>query len=78
MTAGRNIGGVLDLAALAALTDRDVTLARHATRHRPKDPEALRAAIHELRSRGLGDYDIAAATGMSVEIVRRTLGERSP
>jgi hypothetical protein len=38
----------------------------------------MRAAIHELRSRGLGDYDIATATGLSVEYVRRVLGEPRP
>jgi hypothetical protein len=73
MTARRTLGGVLDLAALAALTGRDETAERH--RHRPEDAQTMRAAIHELRSRGLGDYDIAAATGLSVEYVRRVLGE---
>jgi hypothetical protein len=64
----RNIGGVLDLAALN----------RRSTQHRRQDPQAVRAAIVELRSRGLGDYDIAAATGVSVEYVRRVLGEPRP
>ena len=73
MTSRRTLGGTLDLAGLAALTGRDLESQRH--RYRPADPEAIRAAIHELRSRGLGGADIAAATGLSAEFVRRTLGE---
>jgi len=80
---GHNIGGTLDLAALAALTDRDVTfdvtldvtLERHAAnRHRPQDAATIRAAIHELAARGYGDYQIAQTTQLSVDYIRRTLG----
>ena len=67
----RSIGDEIDLAGLAALTD--VTLDRH--RHRPQDAQAVRAAIFELRSRGLGDYAISGATGLDVAYVRRVLGE---
>jgi hypothetical protein len=44
--------------------------------HRPKNQDELRVACHELRSRGFGDHGIASATGLSVEAVRRLLGER--
>ena len=76
MTSRRTLGGTLDLAALAALTRRDVTAERH--QHRPQDAQTMRIAIHELRARGFGDYDISAATGLSVEYVRRVLGEPRP
>lgn len=61
------LGGVLDLAALNALTGRD--------RHRPKTREEMRASVHELRGRGMDDHTIARATGLSVEQVRRMTGE---
>lgn len=56
-----NVGGVLDLDALARL-------------HAPKTSDELRVACHELRTRGYSDHDIAAATRLSVEAVRRLLG----
>ncbi len=56
------ISGVLDLEALARL-------------HAPRTSDELRAACHELRGRGYSDHGIAAATGLSVEAVRRLLGE---
>jgi len=62
-----NIGGALDIKALEALHGR--------TQHRPQSREEMRAAIHEMRSRGMTDYGIAAATRLSVEIVRQMLGE---
>jgi hypothetical protein len=49
--------------------------ARLATQNRPRDAQAIRAAIHELHGQGLGDYAIAGATGLSVEHVRRILSE---
>jgi hypothetical protein len=61
-------------ASRGALTGRDVTLDPH-SKHRPQDPQAMRAAIHELRSRGLGDHEIAGATAPSVEYVCRVLSE---
>jgi hypothetical protein len=39
--------------------------------HRPHDAETIRAAIHELRNRGFGDYQIAETTQLSVDYVRR-------
>jgi 2-iminoacetate synthase ThiH len=33
-------------------------------------------AIHKLARSGMGDYSIAAATRLSVEMVRKILGER--
>ena len=62
MTSG-TIGGVLDYAALARL-------------NRPRDIASIRAAIHELANRGLGDYEIASACELAVEQVRRILGAR--
>jgi hypothetical protein len=59
----RSIGGVLDYAALARL-------------NRPRDNDAMRAAVHELASRGLGDYEIARACELAVEQVRRILAEQ--
>jgi hypothetical protein len=44
--------------------------------NRPQDAQAIRATLHELRGRGFGDYEIASATALSVEYVRRVLGER--
>lgn len=35
------------------------------------------AAIHRLAASGMGDYGIAAATRLSVEMVRTILGETS-
>lgn len=55
---------------LEALAGRD--------RHRPQSREEMRIAVHELRQRGMTDYGIAAATQLSVEQVRRMLGERTP
>ena len=49
--------------------------AQRATQHRPRDAQAILAAIHELRSQGLGNNEIAGATGLSVEYVRRVLSE---
>ena len=49
--------------------------ARLATLNRPQDAQAILAAIHDLRSRGLGDYGIASATSLSVEYVRSVLSE---
>jgi hypothetical protein len=47
-----------------------------ANQHQPKDVDAMRMAVHELRNRGFGDHCIADVTSLSVEYVRRTLGER--
>lgn len=58
------IGGVLDY---AALTGRD--------RHRPATREEMQIAVFEMAARGMTDYGIAAATHLSVEQVRRMLGE---
>jgi hypothetical protein len=49
--------------------------ARLATLNRPRDDQATRLAIHELRVREMGDYEIAAATSLSVEYVRSVLSE---
>ena len=61
------IGGTLDLAALGALAGRN--------QHRPQSREALRAAVHEMRQRGMDDHTIARATELSIEQVRAMLGE---
>jgi hypothetical protein len=58
------IGGTLDYAALTGQT-----------RHRPQTRDEMRAAVHELASRGMTDHTIARATGLAVEQVRRLLGE---
>ena len=42
--------------------------------HAPKTTDELRVACVELHSRGFSDHDIAAATRLSVEAVRRLLG----
>jgi AraC-like DNA-binding protein len=54
---------------------KPIERAQRATQHRPQGAQAVRDAIHELRSRGLGDYEVASATGLSVEYVRRILAE---
>jgi DNA-binding NarL/FixJ family response regulator len=61
------IGGRLDLEALATLAGRE--------KHRPQTREEMRAAVHELASRGYTNHSIAHATGLSVEAVRKMLGE---
>ena len=61
----RSIGGSLDLAALAKL-------------HAPKTSDELRAACHELRSRGYSDHGIAQATGLSVSAGRQLLAAHGP
>ena len=61
------IGGALDY---AALTGRD--------RHRPQTHDEMRGAARELRDRGYSDHAIAAATGLSVEQIRRMLGWAPP
>jgi len=62
----KRIGGTLTLDALAALSGRD--------RHRPLDRDAMRAAVLELRQRGLLPADIAAALRISEGAVRDLLG----
>ncbi len=57
-----SMGGTLDLAALARL-------------HAPRTSEEIRSAIHEMRARGMGDHEIAQASGVAVEMVRRVLAE---
>ena len=64
------IGGTLGLEALATLAGRG--------QHRPQSREEMRAAVHELASRGMSDHTIASATGLAVEQVRRILGEARP
>jgi hypothetical protein len=46
------------------------------TINRPTDAETMRAAIHELRNRGMRDHEIADATALSVQYVRTVLAER--
>lgn len=43
--------------------------------HRPKSPDEMREAVNNMASNGYGDYIIAAATRLSVEVVRQMLGE---
>jgi DNA-binding CsgD family transcriptional regulator len=40
------------------------------------DREEQRAAIHRLSAAGMSDYTIAAATMLSVEMIRAILGAR--
>jgi DNA-binding NarL/FixJ family response regulator len=42
-------------------------------RHRPDDPQTLRAAALELRQRGLTDRDIASALRLTEPTVRQLL-----
>lgn len=63
-------GGVLDMDAYAKLSEPSKA-------HMPRTLDETRSAVKELAARGLGDYDIASATGLSVEGVRRLLGEHS-
>lgn len=44
--------------------------------HAPSTTEELRAACHDLHARGFSDHDIATATRLSTEAVRRLLGQR--
>jgi hypothetical protein len=63
----RNIGGVLDMAAMATLYGRDA--------HRPIDGEALQAECRRLRDSGLMAHDIAATLRIGVGAVHQALGE---
>ena len=45
--------------------------------HRPRDRNALRAAAHELSSRGLTPRDIASALQLGEAAVRDLLGRRA-
>jgi hypothetical protein len=65
----RTVPGRLDMTALAALAGRD--------RHRPQTHDEMRVAVHEMAARGMSAQSIAAAAQLSVEAVRRMLGERS-
>lgn len=47
-----------------------------AGKHRPHTREEMRVAVQEMAARGMTDHTIAAATKLSVEVVRRMLGER--
>jgi hypothetical protein len=42
------------------------------------DHEGQRAAIQRLAAAGTGDYEIAGATGLSVEMIRAILAARAP
>ena len=69
MSRSRSIGGRLDLAALMLLcgsTGRDLP-----------DRQVLRAAIVELRSRGLTARDIGQALGLAEAAVRELLEVRT-
>jgi DNA-binding NarL/FixJ family response regulator len=41
------------------------------------DRDQQESAIRRLAASGMNDYGIAAATGLSVEMVRRVIGERT-
>jgi hypothetical protein len=67
MTSHRNIGGVLDLAAMNALYGRD--------QHQPTDTAVLVSEIQRLRATGLTARDIAntlrLGLGAVVEALRQ-------
>lgn len=63
----RNIGGVLDMAAMAALYGRDT--------HRPTDGEALQAEIRRLHQTGLTARDIANSLRLGLGAVLEALRE---
>lgn len=50
--------------------------AKRAQLYRPHSPGEMKAAVHRLAREGYGDYIIASATRLSVEIVRQVLAER--
>jgi hypothetical protein len=60
------IGGTLDTAALSRLHFNVL------------DKEAKAAAIRRLAATGQTDATIATATGLSIEMVRRILADRTP
>lgn len=67
----RSIGGVLDLAALDALSgDNRMRHFRLLTR------EHQAIAVHRLAADGMSDYDISSATLLAVEQIRTILGAR--
>ena len=68
----RTIGGPLDYARLVGNPDADRMRHFHAL-----DREQQAQAIRRLGATGLSEHGIAQATGLSVEMVRQVLGERS-
>ena len=46
--------------------------------NRPRDTDTLRAAVHELRARGLTARDVAQALGLAETAIATLLGERTP
>ena len=62
------IGGVLDMAAYAALSQL----------HRPTDPEALAAEIRRLRATGLRARDISTALRLPHDQVVNVLADVTP
>ena len=60
----RTVAGVLDQAALARLHFQEL------------DREQQAAGIRGLAADGYGDHAIACATGLSVELIRRVIGEQ--
>ena len=70
----KSIGGPLDLVAIGQLygpVDSDEARMRH---FHVLDHDAQAAAIRRMAAIGRTEYGIAAATGLSVEMVRRLLG----
>lgn len=67
----RTIPGCLDLAALSALAGDDSRM-RH-FRLLTRSQQA--AAIQRLAAGGMSDHGISHATGLSVQMVRRILGQ---
>jgi len=55
-----------------------IDFGRLAAANRLLTHEELKVAICELAARGLGDHEIAQACEISVDDVRRALGERQP
>jgi hypothetical protein len=66
------IGGALGLAEVAALSGQpDADRMLH---FRTMDQDQQAQAIRRLANAGQSDHTIAAATGLSVEMVRRIIG----
>ena len=57
---------------------RNSDLAALARLHAPRTAAEIRSAIIDMRDRGIGDYEIARATGLAVEQVRRIASTPPP
>ena len=77
MSSPARIGGVLDLAALSALSDVPAGNALRMQHFNALSHDDQLAAIRSLAHEGQSEHAIARATGLSVEMIRSLLRQTS-